>query len=126
MRRKIGIPPIVPIQVGSQKVVKDVDALIDTGSTYCVISLEDAVGLGYEPWKAITIPVGTAGGTITAPLLKIGFVKVLGFKIENVEALVKDLTEVGVDAIVGWSFLRHFKFSFDPEEGIFEINEDFR
>ena len=81
--------------------------------------------MGYEPWKAITIPVGTAGGMITVPLLKIGFVNVLGFKIEYAEALVKDLTEVGVDAIVGWSFLRHFKFSFDPEEGIFEI-EDLR
>jgi hypothetical protein len=34
---------------------------------------------------------------------------------------VKDLTDVGVDAIVGWSFLRHFKFSFDSKDGIFEI-----
>ncbi|MBC8521787.1 MAG: clan AA aspartic protease [Candidatus Syntrophoarchaeum sp.] len=123
VRRKIGIPPIITIQIGGPEAVKDVDALIDTGSTYCVISLEDAVGMGYEPWRAATVPVGTAGGMISAPLIKIGFVKVLGFKIENVETIVKDLTGVGIDAVVGWSFLRHFKFSFDSEDGIFEMEE---
>ena len=30
--------------------------------------------------------------------------------IENVETLAKDLTDVGVDAIIGWSFLRNFKW----------------
>jgi hypothetical protein len=40
-----------------------------------------------------------------------------------VETTVKDLTGVGVDAVVGWSFLRHFKFFFDPEDSIFEMGE---
>ena len=60
-RRKTGIPPIFPVRIGGPKAVKDVDAIIDTGSTYCVVSFDDAVGMGYEPWRAITVPVGTAG-----------------------------------------------------------------
>ena len=56
-----------------------------------------------------------------APLINIEFVTVLGFKVENVETTVKDLTTVGADAAVGWSFLRHFKFGFDSKDGIFEI-----
>ena len=120
-RRKTGIPPIIPVRIGGPKAVKDVDAIIDTGSTYCVVSFDDAVGMGYEPWRAITVPVGTAGGAIEAPLINIEFVTVLGYRVENVETIVKDLTDVGVDAVVGWSFLRHFKFSFDSEDGIFEI-----
>ena len=50
--------------------------------------------------------------------------RLLKCEIEDVETLVKDLEGVGVDAIVGWSFLRHFKFGFDLQEGVFEI-EDF-
>jgi len=122
-RRKIGIPPIITIQIGGPNAVKDVDALIDTGSTYCVISLDDAVGIGYEPWKAADVPVGTASGMITVPLIKVGFVKVLGLEIMNVETLAKDLTDVGVGAVIGWSFLRNFKFSFDSEDAVFEIEE---
>jgi len=38
VRRTIGIPPIITIPIGGPEAVKDVDALIDTGSTYCVCS----------------------------------------------------------------------------------------
>ena len=69
------------------------------------------------------MPVGTAGGMITVPLIKVRFVKVLGLEIVNVETLAKDLTDVGVDAIIGWSFLMNFKFSFDSEDAVFEIEE---
>ena len=122
-RRKIGIPPIITVEIGGPNAVKDVDALIDTGSTYCVISLDDAIGIGYEPWKAEAVPVGTASGMITVSLIKVGSVKVLGLEIANVETLAKDLTDVGVDAVIGWSFLKHFKFCFDSEGGVFEMKE---
>lgn len=124
VRRNIRVPPIIPIQIGGLTATMDVDALIDTGATYCVISLDDAIGMGYEPWKDIAVSVATASGTITVPLIRVRFTRVLGFEIEDVETLVKDLEGVGVNAIVGWSFLRHFKFGFDLQQGVFEI-EDF-
>ncbi|MEW6104359.1 MAG: hypothetical protein AB1630_11200 [bacterium] len=42
------IPPFVSIQIGGRKATKDFDALLDTGSTYVIVSWEDAIDLGYE------------------------------------------------------------------------------
>ncbi len=44
----INIPPLIPIRIGGSKAQKEVDALVDTGSTYLVISWENALDMGYD------------------------------------------------------------------------------
>jgi len=122
-RVRLEIPLSLPVTVCGPKASRDLEALIDTGATYMVISWEDAIRLGYEPWRAPTVQVGPAGGIMDAPLLKVDSVGLLGLRRTKVETIVKDLTDVGIAAVVGWSFLRYFRMTFDPEAMTFEITE---
>jgi clan AA aspartic protease (TIGR02281 family) len=118
---RLEIPLSLPIRIFGPAASKDVEALIDTGATYMVVSREDAVRIGYEPWKAPTAAVGTGAGLIDAPLISLDRVEILGLSRRRVKAIVKDLTDVGIAAGVGWSFLRHFRMTFDPKRRTFEI-----
>ena len=79
----VEIPVSLPMHVVGPKASRDFETLVDTGSTYVVISWEDAVRLGYEPWKAPRAPIGTGSGMIEAPLIELNRVEVLGFKREK-------------------------------------------
>jgi len=117
------IPLSLPITVTGPRASRDFEALIDTGATYMVISWEDALRLGYEPQQAPTVPVGTAGGVVDAPLIEVHSVELLGLRRTGVETIVKDLTDVGIAAVVGWSFLRYFRMTFNPKKMTFAIAE---
>jgi predicted aspartyl protease len=67
--------------------------------------------------------VGTAGGRINAPIVVLDYVEMLGFRVEKVEALVKDISEIGINSLIGWSLLKHFKTFLDPKESILEIQD---
>lgn len=56
-------------------------SVIDTGASFCSVSWEDAVSLGYEPSKPPeTKPIVTASGIIEAPVIVLDCVEVLGQK----------------------------------------------
>lgn len=118
---KIDIPPIVPMRLKGSKAEKELDALLDTGSTYVIISWEDALEMGYDPSRAPETQIATGGGMIKAPLIVLDSVEVFGFKKTKVEAVVKDLTEVGIDSVLGWSFLEDFTILIDSKKGILEM-----
>ena len=120
-RARLEIPLSLSIRITGPRATKDVDALIDTGATHMLISWDDALYLGYEPWKSATVSVGTGGGVIDAPEILLDRVELLGLRRTKVKAIVKDLTDVGIAAVVGWSFLRHFRMTFDPKRRSFEI-----
>lgn len=73
-RVSIKIPPVIPIRVDGPKAIKEMDALVDTGSTYVIISWEDALDMGYDPTRAPEVPVATGGGIITAPNIELDFI----------------------------------------------------
>ncbi len=123
MKITVNIPPFVPIQIGGKNAVKDFDALLDTGSTYVIISGEDAIDLGYEPSHANSIHLGTAVGLVSAPLITLDYIEMFGFKIEKIEAVVKDLADTGINSVIGWSLLKYFEFSLNAKEGILEIKK---
>ena len=104
--------------------VKDVDALIDTGATYCVVSHEDVLHLGYNLTEATHVPVATAGGLIRAPQLTVTAIEVLGFRRLRVPALVKDLEGSGVKALIGWSFLDRFRLIIDAKRKWLELSPE--
>ena len=119
---RIKIPPVIPISLSGPRAIKELDALLDTGSTYVIISWEDALELGYEPTKAPEVPVATGGGMITAPLIVLESMELLGLKRNKVKALVKDLTETGIDAIIGWSFLDNYSFRINAKRKSLEFD----
>lgn len=88
--------------------VKDFDVLLDTGSTYVIILWEDAIDLGYEPSHARSIHLGTASGLVSAPLIILDYIEMLGFKIEKIDTVVKDLVDTGINSVIGWSLLKYF------------------
>lgn len=94
-------------------------SVIDTGASFCSISWEDAVSLGFEPGKLVaTKPVVTANGVIESPVILLDSVEVLGKKASGVEAIVHNLPEKsGIEALIGISFLKHFKLTMDFPSG---------
>ena len=104
VRVPVPIPPIVPIRIHGPLGTKDVDALLDTGATFCIISTDEALHLGYDLAGAVELSIATAGGLIRVPKLTVDSIEVLGFRRPRVPVLVKDLAEAGLKAIIGWSF----------------------
>jgi len=123
VRIAVSIPPIVPIRIGGPRGTKDVDALLDTGATYCIVSREDARQLGYQFRTADQVPVATAGGVIRVPRITLTAVEVLGLRRVRVPALVKDLAESGLEAIIGWSFLDRFQLTIDARRKRLELSD---
>ena len=119
---KISIPPIIPVRLYGPKGMRVVDALVDTGATYCIISPEDAHTLGYNLFRANHVPIVTAGGIIQAPILKLHKIEALTRSRKAVKTLVKDLSDGGIQAILGWSFLDRFTLKIDPKKKILEIS----
>ena len=122
VRRTISIPPVVPIRVSGPRGTKDLDALLDTGATYCILSPEDAEDLGYAPTQAAQVRVATAGGLIVLPRLTLVAVEVLGLRRRHVLTLVKDLSDSGLEAIIGWSFLDRFRLTIDARRKHLELS----
>ena len=122
IRIPVSIPPVVPIRISGSRGVKDIDALIDTGATYCVFSRDDVLHLGYDLTAAASVPVATAGGVIRAPRVTMMAIDVLGFRRLRVLALVKDLEGSGVKALIGWSFLDRFRVTIDARRRFLELS----
>lgn len=116
------IPPIIPVRFKGPKGTKEVDALIDTGASYVILSWKDAVHLGYNPRDASSVRVATAAGFISIPEITLHSVEILDLKRQKVKALVKDLSDTGIQAILGWSFLDRFTLKIDPKKKILEIS----
>jgi len=122
VRRAISIPPIVPIRVSGPRGTKDLDALLDTGASYCILSPDDAEDLGYAIRPAPTVRVATAGGLIVLPRLTLAAVEVLGFRRTHVATLINDLSDSGLEAIIGWSFLDQFRLTIDARRKQLELS----
>lgn len=99
------------------------DALLDTGATYCILSPEDAMDLGYEITKASQNPVATAGGLIHLPRITVAAIEAFGFRRVRVPTLVKDLSDSGLEAILGWSFLDQFRMTIDARRKVLEFSD---
>ena len=95
--------------------------LVDTGATYCVLTkvAADRLGLASSPVSTI-VKIGTASGTIEAPLITIDLIQIGGAEARSVEAVIHDMPEFpsAVAGLLGLSFLNRFKVEIDREEGV--------
>lgn len=97
--------------------------ILDTGASYVVLPYDmvSAIGISINPNN--TVRLTTASTTETIPEIIIPEISVLGKKVKNVKAIVKDLpSEAPADGLLGLSFLKHFKLTIDFKKGILALD----
>ena len=96
--------------------------ILDTGSTYVTVPWKLAVATHLDIKQDQTVKLTSASTYETVPKVIIPELEVLGKKVRNVEAIVKDLPpEAPADGLLGLSFLKHFKLMIDFKKGILEL-----
>jgi clan AA aspartic protease (TIGR02281 family) len=95
----------------------EVTFLLDTGATYCSVSVHLAEEMRLlQRSDGLWVTVQTASGTLKAPLVFLPSVAIGDFEEKGIEALVHDLPgQGGVDGLLGLSFLNRFRYTIDPE-----------
>ncbi len=109
------------VRVHGRYGIHELRAVIDTASELCLIQKKDALELGYSPFYSTgwaNAGPGTTGVTpfniIEMPTLTLDKVEVGSVVSENVPAAACDFIEdLGVDLILGQSFLKGYEACFD-------------
>jgi len=116
------------VRIKGSKGTREVRAVIDTGSVYSIISVQDARRLGYEAWgdpEADADPSTTAitkSDIFSTDEIVLEEVSVDGLVAKNVTALTYELPTLGrVEAILGLNYLKNFKTTIDFEKGYLTI-----
>ena len=95
--------------------------LVDTGSSYCVLTRATARRLGLRPRASTAVPVATANGEVAAGLVTLDSVKIASARLGSVDAVIMDAVEPPLVGIIGLSFLRSFRYSVDHAAGRFRL-----
>lgn len=96
--------------------------VLDTGSSYVMIPWKLAVATHLNIKQDQTIRLTSASTMETIPKVIIPEMEVLGKKVKNVEAIVKDLPpQAPADGLLGLSFLKHFKLTIDFKKGLLQL-----
>jgi len=105
------------------KAFREIDMIFDTGAVYTMVSRDIAKDIGYDPAiisKRTTII--TANGVIEVPLLKVKAIKIKDIYANNVEVICHDIPDVvGIEGILGLSFIKSFRTIIDYHKKILEI-----
>ena len=90
------------------------DLLIDTGSSFTILTPETARRLGHTGFgKLPRLPVSTAAGVSWVRLVTLDSVSVGGAEAEIVEGGISSRLEKGIDGLLGMSFLKEFVYRID-------------
>ena len=100
----------------------DAKLILDTGASYVTLPRNLVTGIGIPIDTKNTVQLTSASTVETTSKILIPEIKVLGKKVKNVEAIIKDLPpQTPADGLLGLSFLRHFKLTIDFKKGILEL-----
>ena len=100
------------------------DLLIDTGSSFTIISPEIAGKLGHTDLARLPKQkVSTAGGAVWIYKIKLGSVSVGGAVARNVEAAISPDLPSGADGLLGMSYLSGFTYQVDGPNGVITLSE---
>lgn len=105
---------------------EDVESLrmvLDTGSTFTIISWSVLSSLGYDPAvsrKRVKLIMG--GGIVMAPVISVRQFRTLGESTNDIDVVCHDLPEEArVDGLVGMNFLRNFDIAINFSSGFVEL-----
>ena len=124
MRVSLKIPIIVErLKVQGPKASREVDMLFDTGARYTSFSWDTLKDIGYDPAiSSERISIITANGSIEAPLLKVDEIIWGDIALKNVKVICHNIPEfVGLDGLLGISFIQHFDIALNFRQGFLEI-----
>ncbi|MDG6901420.1 MAG: hypothetical protein JRM80_05605 [Nitrososphaerota archaeon] len=120
--------------VGRKGRSRELRAILSTGSYYCSVPMIDAYRIGYPDAIIYSNVTGqieaerpewavTLSSLIQAPLVVLDEVSIgNAFRAENVEALAyHPPEEAEVEVVLGRSFLKNFKLTYDPEGSEFVL-----
>ncbi len=97
--------------------------ILDTGASYITLpyDLVSRIGIPINPKNTVRLTSVSTVETISKIIIP--EMRVLGKKVKNVEAIVKDLPpETPADGLLGLSFLKYFKLTIDFKKGLLELN----
>jgi len=101
---------VVPVEVHRNSRHRTLDMVLDTGATFVALPVDIAESLGYNPTQsARRVELITASAVLSAPLITVQRMQVLGVGASNVDDLCLDLPGDGrFRGLLGLSFLKHF------------------
>ena len=108
-----GAPIVVRIRVAGPKGLREIDAVLDTGSAYVSISRKDATDLGYHLESSPSVKVLAATGTTRAPKILLRRVSLGELDAVDVPAVCLDLPAGLKSALVGMNLISRFNVALD-------------
>ena len=97
--------------------------VLDTGSTFSMISTEIAEFLGLTVNPRRTVEILTVSRSENIPLVIVPKISFLDLEVEDVACLVKDLPDAESGrGLLGLSFLKNLELKINFRRGILEIN----
>ncbi len=130
MRIKINkeVPITFFVRIKGPRGVRELRAVLDTGSSLCTIPTTDAREIGYEAFYDPIVNKGegvytlTQTGILDAGPLTLEEISVADLSAKNVPAIACNLPRMGgIDMILGLSFLNNFKTTIDFNQGYLTI-----
>lgn len=113
---------ILPILVEGPEGLESLTAALDTGATYCVMSEHVISRLGYDLKEPLAVERMIGVTTFEMPLYSIKRLEAMGLGYDNCLIGAFDLPDSApVDALLGLSFMRHFRFTLDMPGGFFAL-----
>lgn len=124
---RVSISPGEPIRVTAHfhgaAGVREVEALLDTGSLFVTKRPGIASALGYSLDGAPRIAIVTANGVTEAPRITLSRVVVGEFALRDIPALCLDIDVAGATSLLGLSLLAHLNFSVDNKTRTLTITD---
>lgn len=124
MQQLLKVPIVIPrVKIEGPKTFREIDMILDTGAAYTMISWDIAKDIGYDPaGSRKRTSIVTANGIIEVPLLKVKKIIVKDIAVKNVEVICHNIPEVvGIEGLLGLSFLKEFRTLIDYRKKILEI-----
>ena len=106
---------LVPVRVQGQ----DFELLVDTGAAYTALSKDvvDLLGMTSIPQRTAAI-IPAHGGIIRVPVVTITDLRVGGFRIANVMAVVLEFPPaLKLDGMLGMNVLKQFRMTIEADTG---------
>jgi len=98
--------------------------VLDTGASFVTLSRKSAEKLGYDPEEILPrVYMSTANGLVSANLIRLASVQVGDAVVHDVTAIVHGGEELGIDGLLGLSFLNEFDWSNDTMNEVLILKE---